>query len=466
MHQDPVSGYPPTPGLPATEHPGGRHGRRRRGRGWAFGAVLLTVAVVAGVLFADGRLDPILDLLGAGRSPSETAEPTAAPGEVDLRPLFEELNTALARQDRASFFAHVTGDAVGPLELWWDNMDLLGWSTAAIVYASTEDRQVSAPAGEIEVFLGSDMGYPQRQRDSQAITTTGFPYEAMVDVTGPEPMITGWAAAHSVRPWDVAPLAVVVGEGVVVAGLPEERDYLEGLVPVAEEASAWTRSDYVLQRGQAPPSAGFLVFGTADPATFESWFRGEAAEPWVMEPAAIAVPGSLPRADTPGLDPRLATGDWPSGGFVSIGPAGLGPDDAVAGLLVHEFAHVVQSVDTPVRTVSPPLTTLEGWADFQLLRFANGGEYPSSGPVAEYVRSCVSGPPVVPTDTDLRSADSRCAYAVASTLFAYAELSGIPAIDLIDEGARHGLSPFDAAQRLGVPMSEDDWAAWVLATFG
>ncbi len=55
---------------------------------------------------------------------------------------------------------------------------------------------------------------------------------------------------------------------------------------------------------------------------------------------------------------------------------------------------------------------------------------------------------------------------VASTLFAYAELSGIPAIDLIDEGARHGLSPFDAAQRLGVPMSEDDWAAWVLATFG
>ena len=243
-------------------------------------------------------------------------------------------------------------------------------------------------------------------------------------------------------------------------------EHLERLVPVAAEASAWIRSDYVLQRGQAPPCAGFLIFATADESRFATWFQGEGSEPWVMDPAAIAVSGSLPRPGTPGLDPRLATGAWPSGGVVSIGPAGVGSDDPTAALLVHEFAHVLQSIDTPPQAVSTPLVTLEGWAEYQTLRFANGGEYPIGGPMSQYVGACVSGATTVPTDDDLRGADSQCAYAVASTLFAYAEQSGLAAIELIDEAAGSGVSPFGAAQRLGSPISEDDWAAWVLATYG
>jgi hypothetical protein len=429
--------------------------------------VALVVVVVVGVavLFTGGRFEAILDLVGAGGLPS--AAPTSDASDVrDLSPFYEVLNTALADQNRDGFFSHVTGDAVGPLELWWDNMDVLGWSTAAITYWSDGDRWVRGPTARIEVLLGSDMSYPQRGRDTSQFATMGFPYDATVDISGREPVITEWAAAYSVRPWDVAPLEVVVGEGVVVAGFSDEQEHLQWLVPIAEDASAWTRSDYVLQRGQAPPCAGFLIFATTNPARFDSWFQGEGSEPWVMEPAAIAVPGGLPRTGTPGLDPRLATGDWPSGGFVSVGPDGVGPDDYVAGLLVHEFAHVLQSIDTPSRTLSPPLATLEGWADYQFLRFANGGPYPTTGPMAEYVGSCVSGPPTVPTDDELRGAGSQCAYALASTLFAYAEQSGIPAIELIDEAASEGVSPFGAAQRLKVPLSEDDWAAWVLATYG
>ena len=379
--------------------------RRRAGR-WVLVAVLLAVVVGVGVLFTGGRLEAILDLVGAGPTPTPTSD---AADVQDLSPFYEALNTALADQDREGFFAHVTGDAVAPLELWWDNMDRLGWSTAAITYGSDGDRWVVGPTDRVHLLLGSDMSYPQRGRDaSQAIATMGFPYDATVDLSG-APVITEWAAVGSVRPWDVAPLEVVVGEGVVVAGLPDEREHLERLVPVAAEASAWIRSDYVLQRGQAPPCAGFLIFATADESRFATWFQGEGSEPWVMDPAAIAVSGSLPRPGTPGLDPRLATGAWPSGGVVSIGPAGVGSDDPTAALLVHEFAHVLQSIDTPPQAVSTPLVTLEGWAEYQTLRFANGGEYPIGGPMSQYVGACVSGATTVPTDDDLRGADSQCA---------------------------------------------------------
>ena len=60
----------------------------------------------------------------------------------------------------------------------------------------------------------------------------------------------------------------------------------------------------------------------------------------------------------------------------------------------------------------------------------------------------------------------QCSYAIASTLFAYAELNGLRATHLIDEAAGRGVSPFDGAQGLGSPMSDDGWAAWVLATYG
>lgn len=437
--------------------------RRRWGR-WALGGTLVAVVVALALLFTSGRLGAIIDL-AAGRSPS--ASPTqSTPGVQDLSPFYEALNAALADRDRDLFFSHVTGAAVEPLELWWDNMDRLGWSTAAVTYASEGDRWALGPTARIQVLLGADMSYPQRGRNSSgAVTTMGFPYDATVDLSG-APVITEWVAVGGVRPWDVGPLEVVVGEGAVVAGLPEEREYLERLLPIAAEASAWTRSDYLIQRQQAPPCAGFLLFATMDPSRFATWFRGEESEPWVIDPAAITFSGNLPQPGTPGLDPALATGLWPSGGLVSVGPAGTGSDDAVTGLLVHEFAHVLQAIDTPSRAVSPPLSTLEGWADYQFLRFANGGPYPTSGPMGEYIGRCVSGPPAVPTDDDLRGEDSKCAYALASTLFAYAEQAGVPAIELVDEAAEHGVAPFGAAQRLGTSLAEEDWATWVLATYG
>lgn len=462
---DPPPGWQPAPGEFPTrgEHPPARRRRRR----WGPGAVLLVVVLAAAGLVAGGGTARLLDLV-ADRRAGPSATPTDDPsGVVDLSPFYETLNTALAARDRDLFFSRVTGAAVEPLSLWWDNMDLLGWSTGAISYGSVGDLRVTGPSARIEVLLGTDMSYPQRGRDaSQAIATMGFPYEATIDLSGPEPLITEWAAIISVRPWDLAPLRVVAGEGVVVAGFTDEEAFLDQLLPVAADASAWTRSDYVLQRQQAPPAAGFLIFATMDETRFSSWFRGEGSEPWVMDPAAIAVSGGLPRPGMPGLDPRLATGVWRSGGVVSIGPGGIGSDDLTARLLVHEFAHVLQSIDTPSRSESPPLATLEGWAEYQTLRFANGGAFPTSGPVAAHIGSCVSEAPTVPTDEELRGQGAQCSYAIASTLFAYAELNGVLATQLVDEAAGRGVSPFDAAQSLGSPMSDEDWAAWVLATYG
>ena len=84
--------------------------RRRAGR-WVLVAVLLAVVVGVGVLFTGGRLEAILDLVGAGPTPTPTSD---AADVQDLSPFYEALNTALADQDREGFFAHVTGDAVAP----------------------------------------------------------------------------------------------------------------------------------------------------------------------------------------------------------------------------------------------------------------------------------------------------------------------------------------------------------------
>ncbi|MBO1753196.1 hypothetical protein J4G33_15420 [Actinotalea sp. BY-33] len=402
--------------------------------------------------------------------PAPQARP-AAVTDTDLAPLYAALNEALADQDREAFMSHVIGAAVDPLTLWWDNMDALGWTTAAISPADDEALSTTATGGEIAVVLGSDLGYAQtltgegRRAGGGDLLTLGSLYVAAVDITAAGPVISWWSPWGEPRPWDEELLSVAKEEGIVVAGLPGEEDLLAEVARVGAPMSTWVRDDYAATHGREAPLDGFVVFATEDEDPFMRWFSGVEGETLAWDPTGFAFAGFLPQGNTPGLDPELATGVLPTGGLVAIGPLAVETEELDL-VLVHEFAHVLQFVDNPTWSTSPPLVTVEGWATYQELAFLTGGSYPTSGPYAVYLAECTAGePPTIPTDDDLTGEDAGCAYSIASTIFAFAETQGIAPVELADVGTFHGLTPFGAAQRLGTPLSGEAWSAWFAETY-
>lgn len=451
-----------------TEERGHRRPRRRT----LLIATASVVGCLAGVVGGYAATQPGNgDQVGSPDDPAASTRPDpGAPQVTSLRPLYEALNVALHEGDRTAFLAHVDGAATEPLTLWWDNMDALGWTTGAISPMSDGSVDVTGDVVSIEVLLGADMGFTQRHPPAEGSTepggiyTLGYPYSATVDLTGAEPVLTTWEPMYSLRPWDAVPLTVIRGEGVVVAGHADEERTLRRTAAAAEVASAWSRADYEGHDGVAP-TEGFLVFATKDTFRFRSWSGVLAGDDWV-DPAGIAFYGYLPESGTAGVDVSLATGYNPSGGLVGIGPGAGWDPEGLPAVLAHEFAHVLQLIDNPTRSVSPPRVTDEGWAFYQHRRFLHDGTFPLDGATADEVRFCVGdGQPAVPSDDDLLGEDAWCAYVLAGTIYAYAASVGIDPEELADVGLRRGVSPFGAAQRMGTPMSGDAWAAWVVSTF-
>ncbi|NCT92702.1 hypothetical protein GXB85_17350 [Cellulomonas sp. APG4] len=425
-----------------------------------------TLALAGAAALGVGVWDAVVraDALDDGAYAGEAVELAPQNEPTSLEGLYTELNTALATRDREAFFAHVEGDAVEPLTLWWDNMDALGWSTGVLAPYTTTNLTASGPQTEVYVTLGTDLTFPQHRPALSngavaGLVTFSGDYVMVVDTTGPRPVVSDWASGETV-PWDTEPLVVVERDGVVVAGGADELAHLEVVADAAVEPSRWLRADQAARRG-GEELGGFVVFATQDADRFAGWW-GEGSDEWTWEPAGFARSGILPTAGTPGMDPQLATGSTEGGGVTFVGPeAGVVPEDLEV-ILVHEFAHVLQYVETPSAARSVPLSTSEGWASYQELRYVMGGEYPDDEPwFGDYLGECVEGEPTLPTDRDFEGDGADCAYLVSSTLFGFVEEEGADPLAVADRAARDGVTVFGGMQRLGTPVSDDAWSSWV-----
>ncbi|MBO1753195.1 hypothetical protein J4G33_15415 [Actinotalea sp. BY-33] len=409
------------------------------------------------------------------RPATATATATATSGELDLAPLYVTLNEALAAQDREAFMSHVTGTAVEPLTLWWDNMDALGWTTAVISPADdVEDVRADADGGEIVVVLGADMGYAQTMVGEERpvaggpLLTFGSIYVAEVDVTPAGPVISGWVPGREARPWDEGPLVVAAGDGIVAAGLPGEEDLVAEIARVGAPVSAWARDDYAVRHGHEAPLDGFVVFATSDDESFVQWLNGAADETFTWASRGFTLAGYLPGRGAPELAPEFATSALPTGAHVVLGPFATA-DDVLDLVLVHEFTHVLQFIDTPPRTASPSRLTIDGWARAQEIAYLSGGAEVgelTSSPWAAYLAECAGGvAPTIPTDDALFDDDAGCLHSIAATIFHFAEISGIDPVELAAVSLDDGVTPFGAAQRLGTPLSGEAWSAWFAETY-
>lgn len=426
---------------------------RRRWRGvpgWVAG--LTVVVVVVGLGVAARHSDP-----PAGASAS-------APAPDGMDALYARLNTALADKDRELFFRSVDGRATKALDRWWRNMDRLGWSTGAISPAYADPRAVGTGRADVAVVLGADLPFPQASAEGETYTMGAF-YRAVVDLSGAEPVIVDWKPQGS-RPWDEGPLRVVHGDGVVLA-TPADQAPPASTAASAATASAWVRTDHAEQSGRVPPVEGFVVFATEDERRWSRWVDGGSGDAVMWDPLGVAPFGYLPAAGTPGLADGLATGDVPTGGVVLVGPEALAYPKDLDILLAHEFAHVLQSVESPDRGALAPALTAEGWATYQEARYLHDGTFPTAGPWRDVVRECHRETPRrVPLEKDFQGDDAGCAYVLGATVYAYAAAGGLAPQAVADEASGRGVTPLAAAERLGTPLSEDGWFAWTKQTYG
>lgn len=408
--------------------------------------VSVVLVALAGTGLVGAHLTGLVDL-DPRPAPAAT---TSAPDRVALSDFYTALTGALHTKDRDAFFAHVRGAATAPLTRWWDNMDVIGWTTGRMAPVQASGRHVAGPDADVRVLLGTDMRFGQYAPDGRGDRERvihGFEYRIRVDVTGPEPMIIEFEPVEGLRPWDAGPLATETGDGVVLAALGGDRRHLADLVGPAEEAAAWVLADHAAQHDREAPLDGFVVFVTADPDRYRDWFSGPSTDSWDWEPAGYAFSGVIP-----GPERRWA------GAMVVIGPQTVEYPAGAVPTLVHEFAHVVQAVDHPA-TRQAPLVASEGWAVHQELRYLE--DVGLAGYWARDVADCVSGTPVVPQDRDFRGEDASCAYALAPTVFAYAAEQGLDPAELAEATAAGGVDPFAAATDLGVELTDDGWAAWL-----
>ncbi|MWC00005.1 hypothetical protein [Agromyces seonyuensis] len=387
----------------------------------------------------------------------------AAPGEA----LFGELNAALESQDREAFFARVSGDAVAPLTLWWDNMEQLGWTSAAM---SGDEYDVPWSDGSVEVpvVLGASLAFaafaPRGSGgdDAGKHFVQGFRYVASVDVVDEVATITGWRTDGPKAAWDFEPLYVARGEHVLIAGRQSEQALVDSLVAEADEAAAWVLDDAEAQ-GRDLPLDGFNVFATDDQSIFDTWFVDEATAGWQMEAAAYAVPTTRPESWTEGMDTTIATGDSTSTSVVFLGPSAM---EQLDGTLPHEFEHVMHYTAVPSSWSDPPRVTVEGWATYQENRRLYDGAYApaDSQAILElswcYDNMSSSGiADLAPEQFYVE--DAFCYYQFGASMFAYLDSLGVDAWDVADAAKFDGVDPLTAAAAQGADVSEAAWQAWV-----
>src|SRR5690625_168738 len=478
--------YQATPDYPPPQYPPSPHRPRQHTPGWAWALIsLLTVAVVVmgAVTITDQQRRP-WDARPSAPATVDAAEdgygqPNTSPaGAFTGEHLITRLNEALAARDRDAFFALVDGAAVEPLQLWWDNMAELGWSTSAISLQSPQRSQYSddtitqqvllgaVTAGSAQVPAGS--GHP----DAGLSYAPANRYRATIHVTddGASGIIIGWEPQEHAAPWDLAPLHAAITEHAVIAGHQDETDLVERTAPAAEEAAAWVVASYREGTGVANTEQ-FLAFVTDDPDRFNSWFLdSDELDGWTGDRSGTMFPQWRPLA-APGIDPSIATGDrmTNAGGVVTLGPNGLqyGTADTTA-TLVHEFVHTIQQTNVP-RVGGSSVVADEGWATYNESLFEGNGSYaPRLRTTGRTLRGCVQTMDgQLPREQDFADAtEANCAYALSGSLYAYAASLGVDVHALADEALATGEPLWTLIERDGVPFTAESWSSWLRAQFG
>lgn len=462
----PVPGAGTAPGFPVQTPSGGLTSRGLMAIIGGSGAALI-LAIVG--IFAIAMPQAVPNFVANG-GPSTGGASGAAISTVGN--LYGALNGALMDQDRETFFSHVSGDAVAPLTLWWDNMDRVGWTTGGISVSEFMDATLVPSAQEpveVSTIFGAAMGFSAFSPRGSGSFDAGKHFiqgEYYVATIGVDDglKITGWALTERKAAWDLGELYVARGEYSMVAGRPEEKALIDSTVAVADEAAAWVLNDFA-QAGRELPLDGFNIFVTADQDVFSGWFVGSAVSGWLIDVAGFAIPMTRPMSGGDGLDPLLATGDSTSTSVVTIGPKAL---DGLAEVLAHEFVHVVHYTEISSSWLSPPRATIEGWARYQQKRFSNGGTFPGSDNALSYCASnFLSEGASVPTDEQLLGADAGCYYELAASAYAYAADSGYDVFKLARLAKLNGQDPIAASPDMGQDpvLSPAGWVAWVRANY-
>ena len=485
---DPGAGYyyRPAPYYPPPQFPPPPHRPRRHTPGWAW--AMITVLVVAVVVM--GAVTVVEQQRRPWDAPPTTpptvtqgddgyGQPNTAPdGEFTGEHLITRLNEALAAGDRETFFSYVDGAAVEPLELWWDNMDTLGWTSGGISLQAPQASSYTEDTITQQVLLGAVTAGSPQIPDSSAHPDAGLSYapanqyRVTIHVTddGASGVITGWEPQHYSAPWDLEPLYAVIDDHAVVAGYVDERDLVDRTAEAAEEAAQWVTQTYQQETGTANADR-FLTFVTETGGRFNSWFiDAEENTGWIGDRAGTMFPQRRPLA-APGIDAGIATGNRMStaGGILTVGPNGLQYGIAdTTDTLVHEFIHAAHFTNVPQGSGSSSVVA-EGWATYNESLFQGSGTYaPRLRVTGRTLRGCVAEMDATfPTEQDFVDAEAAtCAYALSGSLYAYAASLGVDVYALADEALATGESLWSLLERDGVTFTAEGWSRWLREQFG
>lgn len=485
---DPGAGYSyrPAPYYPPPQFPPPPHRPRQHTPGWAWALItvlVVAVVVMGAVTVADQQRrpwdTPPTTPPSVAQGEDGYGQPNTAPsGEFTGEHLITRLNEALATRDRETFFSYVDGAALEPLELWWDNMDTLGWSAGAIALQAPQASSYAEDTITQQVLLGAvTSGSPQIPADS-AHPDAGLSYapanvyRVTIHVTddGASGVIIGWEPQHSTAPWDLEPLYAVIDDHAVVAGYADERDLVDRTAGAAEEAAQWVTQTYQQQTGVANASR-YLTFVTETADRFNDWFiDAEENTGWIGDRAGTMFPQTRPLA-APGLDPSIATGNrmTNAGGILTVGPNGLQYGIAdTTDTLVHEFIHAIHLTNVPFGSGSSSVVA-EGWATYNESLFQGSGTYaPRLRVTGRTLRGCVAEMDgAFPTEQDFVDADdATCAYALSGSLYAYAASLGVDVYALADEALATGEPLWSLVERDGVSFTAEGWSDWLQEQFG
>lgn len=476
-------GYGPMPQYPPPQFPPPRQPPTRGVPAWVW--VIASVLVIAVVtVFA---LPAIVDDPGDPVTAGPTADPTDGFGQPNTSSsgtftgehMITTINAALAAKDREAFFRFVEGDALAPLTLWWDNMEVLQWSAGALSVAPGQVDTYTDDTITLRFTLGAaTAGSPNipPESDHPDAGLSYAPsniYQATVRVTddGASGIITGWRVEGTAAPWDLEPLYAVVTEHSVMAGYVDERELVDRIAPLGDVGAAWVIETYQNETGVANAQR-FTTFVTEDSARFNEWFIDDTSG-WVADRAGTMFPQRRPYP-TEGIAASIAVGGsrTNAGGILTVGPNGLlyGAEDT-QDTIVHEFIHAMHTTNVPEESW-PGSPVMEGWAVYNESLFRGDGEFAALGTyIGRSVRMCLDSDDYdgsFPTQSDFVEVETvQCAYMLSGSMYAYAESLGVDVFEAADHALEEGLSLPDTVAALGGPViDEAGWDAWLQANYG
>lgn len=477
-------GYGPMPQYPPPQFPPPQRPPQRGLPAWVWVVAAVLVVAVVTVFALPAIIDDPTD-------PATTSGPTQDPTDGYGQPntsssgtftgehMLTTINAALAAKDRDAFFRFVEGDALAPLTLWWDNMEVLQWSAGALSLAPAQLDSYVDDTITLRFTLGAaTAGSPiipaeSDHPDAGLAYAPSNVYEATVRVTddGESGVITAWQIVGTAAPWDLEPLYAVVTEHSVMAGYADEQALVDRIAPLGDTGATWVIDTYREQTGVANAER-FTTFVTEDAGRFNDWFI-EDTSGWVADRAGTMFPQRRPYPSE-GITASIAVGGsrTNAGGILTIGPNGLlyGAEDT-QDTIVHEFIHAIHTTNVPEESW-PGSPVMEGWAVYNESLFRGDGEFAALGTyIGRNVRMCLDSSSfdgTFPTQSDFVDVETvGCAYSLSGTMFAYAASLDVDVYAAADLALAEGLSLPDAVATMGGPViDEAGWDAWLQASFG